>query len=102
MSEKRRVFTREFKVEAVRLITEGNQSVTEVSDSLGIRADMLRAWRRQIEERPRAATKDIFPGHGKVSSQEEELNRVRRENEVLRQERDFLKKAAAYFAKEQR
>jgi transposase len=100
MGEKRRVFTREFKVEAVRLVTEGNQSVAEVSESLGIRPDMLRAWRRQIEGRPRAARKDIFPGSGKVSSQEEELNRLRRENEQLRQERDFLKKAAAYFAKE--
>jgi transposase len=100
MGEKRRVFTREFKVEAVRLVTEGNQSVSEVSESLGIRPDMLRAWRRQIEGRPGAATKDIFPGHGNVWSQEEELNRLRRENEQLRQERAFLKKAAAYFAKE--
>ena len=100
MGEKRRVFTREFKVEAVRLVTEGQQSVSEVSESLGIRPDMLRAWRRQIEGRPRAAMKDIFPGHGNVSSQEEELNRLRPENEQLRQERDFLKKATAYFAKE--
>ncbi len=100
MGEKRRVFTREFKVEAVRLVTEGNQSVSEVSDSLGIRPDMLRAWRRQVEGRPRAKAKDIFPGNGNVPSQEEELNRLRRENETLRQERDFLKKAAAYFAKE--
>lgn len=100
MSEKRRAFTREFKMEAVRLISEGNQSVSEVSASLGIRPDMLRAWRRQIERRPRAATTDIFPGHGKVSSQEEELNRLRHENENLRLERDFLKKAAAYFAKD--
>jgi transposase len=100
MSEKRRVFTREFKVEAVRLVTEGNQSVSEVSESLGIRPDMLRAWRRELEGQPRASTKDVFPGHGKVPSQEEELNRLRRENELLRQEREFLKKAAAYFAKE--
>jgi len=100
MGEKRRVFTREFKVEAVRLITAGKQSISEVAESLGLRPDMLRAWRRQVEGKPRARAKDIFPGNGNVSSQEEELNRLRRENEQLRQERDFLKKAAAYFAKE--
>ena len=100
MSEKRRVFTREFKLEAVRLITEGNQSVAETSRLLGIRPAMLREWKRQVEGRPRASAEDIFPGHGNVPSQEEELNRLRRENEILRQERDFLKKAAAYFAKE--
>jgi transposase len=100
MGEKRRSFTREFKVEAVRLVTEGKHSVAEVSQSLGVRADMLRAWKRQVEGRPQARVRDIFPGHGKVSSREEEVSSLRRENELLRQERDFLKKAAAYFAKE--
>jgi transposase len=100
MGEKRRVFTREFKLEAVRLVMEGNQSVTKVAASLGIRPDMLRDWKRQVEGRGRAAAKDLFRGKGKAASQEEELRQLRRENETLRQERDFLKKAAAYFAKE--
>ena len=100
MAEKRRTFTREFKLEAVRLITEGNQSIAEASRMLGIRAAMLREWKRRVEGLPRSSAEEIFPGHGNVASQEEELNRLRRENELLRQERDFLKKAAAYFAKE--
>ena len=100
MGEKRRVFTRAFKLEAVRLVMEGNQSVVEVAASLGIRADMLRDWKRQVERRPRAETKDLFRSNGKAARQEAELNRLRRENERLRQERDFLKKAAAYFANE--
>jgi transposase len=100
MGEKRRVFTREFKLEAVRLVVEGKQSVSEVAASLDIRADMLRDWKRQVEGRGRAAAKDLFRGNGKAASQEEELARLRRENETLQQERDFLKKAAAYFAKE--
>ena len=100
MGEKRRQFTREFKLEAVRLVTESKQSVSEVSLKLGIRPDMLRAWKRQVEGRPQVARKDIFRGHGKISSQEEEMSKLRRDNELLRQERDFLKKAAAYFAKE--
>jgi transposase len=100
MGTKRRVFTREFKLEAVRLLIEGNQSVSEVAASVGIRPDMLREWKRQVEGHPRAAAKDLFRGKGIATSQEEELNRLRRENETLRQEREFLKKAAAYFAKE--
>jgi|SRR5262244_1130848 len=102
MVEKRRVFTREYKLEAVRLVMEGKQSVAEIAAALGIRADMLRDWKRQVEGRPRAAAKDLFRGRGKATSQEEELTRLRRENEKLRQERDFLKKAAAYFAEQRR
>ena len=100
MGEKRRSFTREFKLEAVRMVSDGKHTAAEVAQSLDIRADMLRAWKRQVEGRPQQADKDIFRGHGKISSQEEEMSRLRRDNELLRQERDFLKKAAAYFAKE--
>ena len=101
MAEKRRSFTREFKLEAVRLVIEGQQSVSEVSLKLGIRPVMLRAWKRQVEGGAGNSMKDVFRGHGNVRSQEEELRRLRREVERLSQERDFLKKAAAYFAKEQ-
>jgi transposase len=99
MGAKRRVFTREFKLEAVRLVMEGKQTVSQVAASLGVRADMLRDWKRQVEGQPRAMAKELFRGNGKAASQQEELNRLRRENKTLRQERDFLKKAAAYFAK---
>src|SRR5690349_17349844 len=100
MAPKRRQFTAEFKIEAVRLITEEGRSVPEVSRDLGIRPDILRTWKRQAEGRAGLATTDIFPGSGHQPSQDEELRRLRRENECLRQERDFLKKAAAYFAKD--
>lgn len=100
MSEKRRQFTREFKLEAVRLAASGEKSVAQVARELGIRASMLRDWKRQVESRPGLAATDVFPGNGQVPSQEEELRRLRREVETLRQERDFLKKTAAYFAKE--
>jgi len=99
MGGKRRRFTREFKLEAVRLVSEGQESVTAVAGRLGIRADMLRNWKRQVAGLPRAR-KNVFMGAGKASGQEEELRRLRREVERLEQERDFLKKAAAYFAQE--
>ena len=99
MAGQRRQYSKEFKLEAVRLVIEGQQSIKEVAHKLKIRPDMLRAWKRQVEGLPRSA-RNVFTGHGKSSDQEEELRRLRREVERLEQERDFLKKAAAYFAKE--
>ena len=98
MAEIRRQFSREYKLEAVQLITEGRRTPGEVARELGIRADMLRRWKREAETLPGA----VFPGHGNGGGVEEELRRLRRENEVLRQEREILKKAAAFFAKELR
>lgn len=102
MSEerKRRQFTPEFKLEAVRLVTEGGKSVPQVARDLGIRPEMLRSWRRQSESRAGLAPRDVFPGEGRLPSQEAEIRRLRRELEVSRQEVAFLKKAATYFARE--
>ncbi len=102
MATTRRQFTPEFKLEAVRLATESSKPQAQIARELGIRPDMLRAWKRQVEGRAGCAAEDVFPGNGKLPSQDEEVQRLRRENELLRQERDFLKKAAAYFAKESR
>ena len=98
MSQKRRQFTREFKLEAVRLVKSG-QSVSSVAAQLGIRRDMLRTWKRQVEGSD-DSLKEVFRGHGRVTSQEQELRRLRHELARVTEERDFLKKAAAYFAKE--
>lgn len=101
MAQKRRQFTREFKVEAVRLVTEEKRKRSEVARELGIRPDMLRKWELQVESRSGLSGRDVFPGNGKLTGQDEEVRRLRRENEVLKQllkqERDFLKKAAAYW-----
>ena len=98
MSQKRRQFTREFKLEAVRLVKSG-QSVSRVAAELGIRPDMLRAWKRQVAGSA-GSLKEVFRGQGRVTSQEQELRRLRHELVRVTEERDFLKKAAAYFAKE--
>ena len=102
MAITQRQFPSEFKIEAVRLVTEGGRSVAQVARELGIRPDMLRNWKRQAEGRVGLSAGDVFPGSGHLPSQEDELRRLQRENERLRQERDFLKKAAAYFAKDSR
>ena len=100
MARARRQFSAEFKLEAVRLAAASPDRPAAVARKLGIRADMLRKWRRQFATAASAA--DAFPGHGQVTSQDDELRRVKRELDVVRQERDFLRKAAAYFAKESR
>jgi len=93
MPGKRRQFSREFKVEAVRVLAESGRRLSEVARELGIRPEQLREWRRQFgTETPSAP----------ASAETEELRRLRRELEITRQERDFLKKAAAFFAKESR
>ena len=97
MSAKRK-YTREFKLEAVRLVQKGN-SASRVAEQLGIRCDMLRHWKQQVEAGELNKT-EVFPGQGRVANADQEVRRLRRELELVTQERDFLKKAAAYFAKE--
>lgn len=99
MARERRQFSAEYKREAVRLVEDG-RAVLDVARSLGIRADMLRKWRHQLTAAAEPA--QAFPGHGKLTSQDEEIRRLRRELEVARQERDFLKQATVFFAKASR
>jgi transposase len=93
---KRRTYTREFKVEAVKLVTEKGHSVAEAARSLGLHENLLRSWKQALAE----AGEQAFPGQGHLPPFEEELRRLRAENQRLRQERDILKKAAAFFARE--
>lgn len=103
MSRKRRQFSREFKLEAVRLATAGDRSVAEVARELGVNAEVLRSWKRQLEKSGgETPASDVFPGNGKLTSADEELRRLRRENAILREERDILKKATVFFAKDAR
>ena len=95
----RRQFTQEFKLEAVRLAAQGDRRASAVARELGIRPDMLRQWRRQAEGRAGRGAADVFPGNGKLTSQDEEIRRLRRENARLQEERDILGKATAFFAR---
>ena len=89
MVSTRRSFSREFKEEAVRMITESGHSLSQVGRDLDIRPDMLRRWRRQFQEDPEQA----FPGVGQRKSRDDEMWQLRRQLDRVTQERDILKKA---------
>ena len=96
VDQKRRQYTKEFKKEAVELVTRQNYAVAQAATSLGISSSMLRRWRREY----RAQEQNAFPGSGHQSPEIEELSRLRKENRRLKLEREILKKAAAFFARE--
>jgi transposase len=94
----RRIFGRDFKLEAVRLATEGGKSVTQVARDLDIRASLLHKWMRES----RRDADEAFPGNGNLKASEDEIRQLRRELARVKEERDILKKATAFFAKESR
>lgn len=96
MGSPRRKHSREFKLEAVKQVVQLGRSVSEVANGLGINANLLTRWKTQFEKEGAVA----FPGHGRRSETEAEaeIRRLKRELSIAQQERDILKKAAAYFA----
>ncbi len=92
----RRQFSREFKLEAVKLVKERGGTVAQASRDLDVHETRLRAWMRELAADP----KEAFPGKGVMKPEAAEIERLKREVAKLKMERDILKKAAAYFAKE--
>jgi transposase len=96
MAKTRRTFTPEYKAEAVKLVTEQGRSFVGAARDLDIGESTLRSWRQAIV----ADGERAFPGKGNAPAHEEELRRLRAENKRLLMERDILKKATAFFARE--
>ena len=92
----RRRFSREFKLEAVKLVTERGVAIAQAARDLDISGQGLRRWVKEFGSDPQQA----FPGHGQQKAEPAEITRLRREVAKLKAERDILKKAAAYFAKD--
>jgi transposase len=96
MTQKRKKYSKQFKVDAVKLVTEQGYKVSEAARNLGIHHSSVRRWKAQFESNGNLA----FPGKGNLSPEKEELYQLRKEVKKLQMEREILKKAAAFFAKE--
>lgn len=94
MKKVRKQYTREFKMEAVRHLETSGKSMSQIERDLGIAHGNLWRWKQQFA----ADGEDAFPGHGRLTPEQERLRQLERENENLRQERDILKKAIAIFS----
>jgi len=93
----RRHFDQQFKVDAVRLLTESGNGVAEVARNLGIGRNQLDRWKKQLlgKKTPQAA----FPGNGNIGGDKREINELRRELARVKEEREILKKAMAVFSR---
>ena len=98
MKKSRRTYTREFKLEALRLLETSGKNTAQIERDLGIGAGCLSRWKRELGENDEQA----FPGKGRLTPEQEHIRELERENEILRQERDILKKAVAIFAPQSR
>jgi transposase len=94
MNNPRRQFSQEYKQEAVALVRQSNEPISQVARNLGINDGVLRRWIKELSE----PSKKAFPGNGKP--RDEEVVRLKRELTEVKRERDFLREAAAYFAKQ--
>lgn len=90
----RRTFTREFKVDAVRMVTQKGHRLSQVARDLDLDPKLLRRWRDALDHE----REEAFPGKGRLKPDEEELRRLHREVDRLREEREILKKALAIFS----
>lgn len=95
MQREQKVYTKEFKVEAVHLVQLGQKSQAQIARELGVADSTLSNWRKELE----AHGGDAFPGSGHQLPLEEENRQLKREVEILRQERDILKKALGIFSR---
>jgi transposase len=94
---KRQTYTKEFKIEAVRLLEESDKKGIEISRELGIQRNMLYKWQKELQTKGDSA----FAGPGrKPADSDDQVAKLRKENDQLREEVEILKKAAAYFARD--
>ena len=94
MKKVRRSYARQFKLEALQLLETSDKSASQIERDLGIGQGNLWRWKRKLTQDGEHA----FPGHGRLTPEQERIRQLERENEILRQQRDILKKAVAIFS----
>jgi transposase len=98
VAEERKTYTCEFKIETVRLLERSGKSQAEIANELGIAPSNLSRWKQKYG----ADGEEAFPGRGTLTPEEARIRQLERENEILRQERDILKKAVTIFSRPSR
>ena len=98
MTKTRRTYTDEFKREAIQLLESSGKTARQLEQELGIGKTCLSRWKRELEDKGKQA----FPGQGHVPPEQEQVQKLERQVDILRQERDILKKAVAIFARPSR
>jgi len=96
MTAKRKSYSKQFKIDGVKLVTDQDYKISEAARNLDIHQNILRKWKDQLT----GDSDQVFPGKGHMTPEKEELFQLRKENKRLRMEHEILKKAAAFFAKE--
>lgn len=91
----RKTYDKQFKLDAVRLVTEGGRSVREVAREIGVDANTLYHWKRELVKEG----EDAFPGKGHLTEQEEEIRRLRKRLAEAEEDREILKKALGFFSR---
>jgi transposase len=97
MKQQRKTYTKEYKLETIRLYESSQKSAAQIEHDLDLPAGIIHKWRHRVKGNGQQA----FPGKGHQTELEAENKRLRRELEVARQERDILKAAVVFFSKEQ-
>ena len=92
--KKRKKYTAEFKRETVRLYETSGKTQAQIERDLGLWRGCVGRWKKELERKGEQA----FPGQGRLTGEAERIRELERENEILRQERDILKKAMAIFS----
>ena len=98
MSKKRKIYSKEFKLETIELAKTSTKTDSQLEQDLGLSRGCLYNWRKQLEQ----AGAQAFPGKGKLKPDDEYTRRLERELALVRQERDILKKALAIFSLDQK
>jgi transposase-like protein len=100
MSQERRKYSKEFKMEAIRMYENGERSVSEVERELGITQGLLWKWKADLEKRPKK--EEAFPGNGKLSDTDARIRQLERENALLKEDKEILKKVLTMYSKDGR
>jgi len=98
MTQERRKYSKEFKLEALRMFENGERPLAEIERELGITKGLIWKWRESLEKQPKK--EEAFPGNGKLTETEARIRQLERENALLKQDKEILKKVLVMYSKE--